>query len=132
MVTCADGHENPRGQHFCGECGASLVARPSHPSGKREHTQSRQNRPRVAQSRVEPPRTNANELRPGGSVKVVAPGDDHDGQIGMIYELLDDDSGVCVKFSGDSEPYAFGRDELKAVPTPRHKPTVSKASAQPK
>ncbi len=66
-------------------------------------------------------------------MKVVAPGDDHEGQIGTVYELLDDDACVCVKFGGDSEPYAFERDELKTVPTPRHKPTVGNASgSQPK
>ncbi|MGD1172156.1 DUF2510 domain-containing protein [Mycobacterium seoulense] len=59
---------------------------------------------------------------------MVAPGDDHEGQIGTIYELLDDDSCVCVKFSGDSDPYAFERDELKVVPAPKHKPTVGNAS----
>jgi hypothetical protein len=29
MATCPNGHENPEGQNFCGECGASLVARPA-------------------------------------------------------------------------------------------------------
>ena len=55
MVTCPDGHENPEGQHFCGKCGAPLVTTlvdtpptpttghsTGHPSGKREHDQSRQ------------------------------------------------------------------------------------------
>ena len=27
----------------------------------------------------------------------------------------DDDSQVCVKFSGDSEFYAFGRDEIEPI-----------------
>ncbi len=52
MATCPKGHENPESQHFCGECGTPLVARPvgtpptppghptGHPSGKREHSQS--------------------------------------------------------------------------------------------
>jgi hypothetical protein len=51
---------------------------------------------------------------------VVAPGDDHDGQIGRIYELLgaDDYFTVCIKFSGDPGVYAFEPDELEAVPSP--------------
>jgi hypothetical protein len=55
--------------------------------------------------------------RPGISVKVVAAGDDHEGQIGTMYEMSDDDddSQVCVKFSGDSELYAYGRDEVKTM-----------------
>ncbi|HTX93981.1 MAG TPA: hypothetical protein VME67_03550 [Mycobacterium sp.] len=66
-------------------------------------------------------------------MKVIAPGDDHEGQIGTIYELLDDDSCVCVKFSRDSEPYAFEREELKMVPAPRHEPTLGNTSGpQPK
>ncbi len=40
MATCPKGHENFEGQDFCGECGAPIVARPGHPSGKREHNQS--------------------------------------------------------------------------------------------
>ncbi len=40
MATCPKGHENLEGQHFCGECGAPLVAIPGHPSGTREHNQS--------------------------------------------------------------------------------------------
>ncbi len=51
MATCPNGHDNPEGQHFCGECGAPLVASSvgksptpttGHPSGKREHIQSPQ------------------------------------------------------------------------------------------
>jgi hypothetical protein len=51
MATCRNGHENPEAQHFCGECGAALVAEPvgksqepptRHPTGKREHIKSRQ------------------------------------------------------------------------------------------
>jgi hypothetical protein len=57
-------------------------------------------------------------VRPKDLVRVLAPGDDHDGHIGTIYALLEDGSGVCVKFSGDSDPYAFGFDELEPVPTP--------------
>ncbi len=46
MATCPNGHENPDHAHFCSECGAPLVARPTpttgHPSGKREHIKSPQ------------------------------------------------------------------------------------------
>jgi hypothetical protein len=54
---------------------------------------------------------------PGVAVKVIAPGDDHEGQTGTMYEVPDDDddSQVFVKFSGDSEFYAFGRDEIEPI-----------------
>lgn len=55
-------------------------------------------------------------LAPGASVKVIAIGDDHEGQIGVVNALLDDDGDgltVSVKFKGETEPYAFRRDELK-------------------
>lgn len=60
---------------------------------------------------------------------MVAPGDDHDGHIGAIYALLEDGSGVCVKFSGDADPYAFGFDELELVPTPRPGPALGPTGA---
>jgi hypothetical protein len=62
-------------------------------------------------------RPTISDSTPGISVKVVAPGDDHEGRIGTMYEMPDDDddSQVCVKFSGDSEPYAFGRDEIETI-----------------
>jgi hypothetical protein len=62
-------------------------------------------------------RPTISDSRPGISVKVVAPGDDHEGRIGTMYEMPDDDDGsqVCVKFSGDSEPYAYGRDEIETI-----------------
>ncbi len=104
MVTCPNGHENPKGQHFCGECGKPIVAKSE------------------AELLAPGRRATRTPLAVGVSVKVVAPGDDHDGRIGTVYEVLDDDADVCIKFNGDSEPYAYGRDELEAVPTPRHKP----------
>jgi hypothetical protein len=51
----------------------------------------------------------------GDSVHVVAAGDDHEGQVGIVDALLDDDGDgltVCVKFKGDRRPYLFRRDEL--------------------
>jgi hypothetical protein len=33
MVTCPNGHENPEGQHFCGECGAPIVGTVPAPQG---------------------------------------------------------------------------------------------------
>ena len=53
MVTCPNSHENPEGQHFCGVCGAPLLARTGHPTGKREHTQSRS--AIAAQAELHPP-----------------------------------------------------------------------------
>lgn len=124
MTKCPNGHGNPDGQHFCGECGSALVVAEGLPSGKREHRQSHTAAPRAAQPKVEPGRTRTSRLRPKDLVRVVAPGDDHDGHIGTIYALLEDGSGVCVKFSGDSDPYAFGFDELELVPTHRPGPAL--------
>jgi hypothetical protein len=61
-----------------------------------------------------PPRV----LAPGAPVKVVAAGDEHEGQVGVVRALFnEDDDGldVCVKFKGDNEVYAFSRDELSVV-----------------
>jgi hypothetical protein len=55
-------------------------------------------------------------LAAGASVKVIAVGDDHEDQAGIVHALLDDEGDgltVSVKFKGDREPYAFRRDELK-------------------
>src|SRR5258705_3083264 len=52
----------------------------------------------------------------GASVQVIAAGDDHEGQVGIVDALLHDDGDgltVCVKFKGDRKPYLFRRDELK-------------------
>lgn len=52
----------------------------------------------------------------GAVMKVIAAGDDHEDQVGIVYALLDDDGDgltVSVNFTGDREPYAFRRDELK-------------------
>jgi hypothetical protein len=52
----------------------------------------------------------------GSSVHVIAAGDDHEGQVGIVDALLRDDGDgltVCVKFKGDRKPYLFRRDELK-------------------
>jgi hypothetical protein len=57
-------------------------------------------------------------LAPGTPVKVVATGDQHEGQVGVVHELVDaDEDGldVCVKFHGDTEAYAFSHNELIAV-----------------
>ena len=32
MVTCPRGHPNPAHQHFCGQCGAAIAARPPAPN----------------------------------------------------------------------------------------------------
>jgi hypothetical protein len=79
------------------------------------------------------PRTTTSSFRQGDSAKVVSPGDHHDGQIGRIYEQLgaDDDFTVCIKFSGDSEVYAFEPDELEAIASPGHNP-ASKPAPKPK
>lgn len=63
------------------------------------------------------------KLAPGTPVKVVATGDEHEGQVGVVNALVDEDEekdglDVCVKFSGDNEVYAFSHDELMAVQTP--------------
>ena len=48
--------------------------------------------------------------------KVVAPGDDHDGQIGTADPVHDyDDEFVYLKFSGDAETYAFRHAEVTAM-----------------
>ena len=48
--------------------------------------------------------------------KVVAPGDDHDGQIGTADPVDDyDDEFVYLKFSGDAETYAFRHGEVTTV-----------------
>src|ERR1700736_3174987 len=63
MATCPNGHENPEGQNFCGECGASLVATPAdesptpatdQPRGKREHIETREQHGDESKS-VKPP-----------------------------------------------------------------------------
>ena len=57
-------------------------------------------------------------LAPGAPVKVVAAGDEHEGQVGVVQELVNEDGDgldVCVKFNGDTEVYAFSRDELSVV-----------------
>lgn len=132
MTTCPKGHGNPDGQRFCGECGTALAVAKSVPGGKREHQQTHNAVSSTAQPKVEHARTKTSRLRPKDLVRVVAPGDDHDGHIGTIYALLEDGSGVCVKFSGDSDPYAFGFDELELVPTaeprPAPRPTASHAA----
>jgi hypothetical protein len=63
------------------------------------------------------------ELRVGGSAKVVAAGDDHQGQTGIIDAPSDADDGIEVymRFSGDPDVYAFRRDEVVAVATERHR-----------
>jgi hypothetical protein len=70
------------------------------------------------------PRPAASALAPGAPVKVVAAGDAHEGQVGVIQELIDDDEDgrldVCVKFDGDNEVYAFSRYELMVVPPPSY------------
>lgn len=55
---------------------------------------------------------------PGTPVKVVATGDEHEGQVGVVQELVNaDEDGldVCVKFNGEKEVYAFSHDELITV-----------------
>jgi hypothetical protein len=49
--------------------------------------------------------------------EVVDPLDKYDGTVGIIDEIIDDDDdyNVLVAFEGESEPYAFRRDELKVV-----------------
>lgn len=64
-----------------------------------------------------------NKLMQGTWAKVVAAGDDHYGQIAKVIESCDhddddDDLDVIVKFRGDSDAYAFRRDELKPVAPP--------------
>ena len=57
-------------------------------------------------------------LAPGASVKVIAADDGHEGQIGVVRLLLDEDEDsldVFVQFKGDKEVYAFSRDELMVV-----------------
>lgn len=65
-------------------------------------------------------------LAPGAPVKVVAAGDEHEGQVGVVQELVNEDEDgldVCVKFNGDKEVYAFSRDELiVVVPRPKAAP----------
>ena len=67
------------------------------------------------------PQPKSIELRLGGFAEVVAPGDDHDGQIGKIHTFFDDDDefDVCMRFRGDSETYAYRRDEVVAVVGPQ-------------
>lgn len=132
MTTCPNGHGNPDGQRFCGECGAPLAAAPpaellAQAARAEAEVSKAEAHPRALHatrigSGGQQDASGGRELRRGDRVKVVAPGDDHDGRVGVIDELLDDDSEVCVKFSGDSEPYAFGRDEVKVLPTARNKP----------
>lgn len=57
-------------------------------------------------------------FRAGSRVKVVATGDGHHGQVGVVHALLQDDGDgltVVVKFKGEKEPYAYRRDELRLV-----------------
>lgn len=63
------------------------------------------------------------ELRVGGSAKVVAAGDDRQGQIGIIDALSDADDGIDVymRFNDDPDVYAFRRDEVVAVATEHHR-----------
>jgi hypothetical protein len=60
---------------------------------------------------------------PGAPVKVVAAGDEHEGQVGVVRALFNEDEDgldVCVNFQGDNEVYAFSRDELSVVvPQPK-------------
>lgn len=70
--------------------------------------------------------------------KVVAPGDDHDGQNGTADPVHDyDDEFVYLKFSGDAETYAFRHAEVVPVahsdelvvaqPTPNPEPVQQEA-----
>ncbi len=104
MLVCPNGHGNTEGQRFCGQCAAPLTATSA------------------GQSRLI-----SSTLRPGDRVKVVAPKDDHAGKIGTVFELFSDGSGVCVKFSGDAEPYAFEFHEVKPIAAVKH--SVAKISA---
>jgi hypothetical protein len=57
-------------------------------------------------------------LAPGTPVKVVATGDEHEGRVGVVQELVNaDEDGldVCVTFNGEKEVYVFSHDELIAV-----------------
>ncbi len=54
------------------------------------------------------------ELRVGNRVRIVADGDDHHGQVGVIDALLDD-GDVAVRFDGDPDAYAFWREEVAQV-----------------
>jgi serine/threonine protein kinase len=56
----------------------------------------------------------------GAWAKVVAVGDDHEGQIGRISDICDDEDGidVIVEFRADPQSYAFRCDELMTASAP--------------
>jgi hypothetical protein len=57
------------------------------------------------------------ELRVGGHARVVARGDGHEGQIGVIDAIFVDGDGadVLLLFDGDLDPHGFERAEVEAV-----------------
>ena len=101
------------------------IARPSDGRPKQGHTQkSRYDQTLFDQTVAElwnqtdesPPIDPTDPMAAGASVHVIAAGDDHEGQVGIVDALLNDDGDgltVCVKFKGDRKPYLFRRDELK-------------------
>jgi serine/threonine protein kinase len=60
-----------------------------------------------------------NALKPGHTVKIRAPGDDHDGHVGEVLEIFSDEPGIIVQFTGDADPYAFQRSEIVPITPPK-------------
>ncbi len=147
IILCANGHESPQGQNFCGQCGLTLgeshrtnppartpssaledadqvtrrLALQAHPppvvKSRNIETSSRGDRSNLrAPGSVGRARR---DLRVGNRVQVLDRGDEDDGKIGVVVEVITDNADgyvVWVDLDGEGESlYAFRQDELTLV-----------------
>jgi cytoskeletal protein RodZ len=55
------------------------------------------------------------ELKVGSAVRVASPGDDHDGVVGVVAEIVEDDKDgfdVSVRFADEEDLYGYSHNEL--------------------